>query len=255
MLTIRTEEAQGDVRALPRNEREVERKWSTYLPCEGNRRLVEALLLGIANVAVDHLLEGKLSLVLLGAQLFVEFVGFDGELSADGVLDIENGRVEVGGSEGAHLASVFVKATEEEEGDRWGTGGRSSAGEREHLSTRLFERKSDGEGGWETDRSAGRDESGDERIYTTVPDRRRHRRRPPSTTLLDSLGRRRSQAAMLRAAGTGSRDDRTDMVVVGSSSSAHRSRNWPVAEAARTRASTVFPSFSLSSSSFPPAPV
>lgn len=169
--------------------------------------------------------------MLLGAQLFVELVGLNGELAADSVLDIEDGRVKVGRREGPHLASVLVKAAEEEEGGGWGTGG-SSAGEGEHLATRLFERKVTGRAdGRQTGRRGETSQAASvftppSRIAADIADALPR----PSSSSTSSAAVDRSQ----RAADTGSGDDRSDMVVVGSSPCAHRSRSWPVAESART---------------------
>lgn len=78
-----------------------ESKKSTHLAGERQERLVKPLLLGVPDVGRDDLLERELVLVAL--QLLAELFCLDRELAADGVLNLENGRVEVFGREGAHV--------------------------------------------------------------------------------------------------------------------------------------------------------
>ena len=58
-------------------------------------------MLGVADVGVDDPLEGQ---VVSGVEPVAEVLCLDGELAADGVLDVEHGRVEVGDGELVHGA-------------------------------------------------------------------------------------------------------------------------------------------------------
>ena len=73
---------------------------TTYLSREGQRGLVKPLLLGVANVGGDDFLEGEVLVSPL--ELLAVLLGLDRELAANGVLDLEDGGVEVFGEEGEH---------------------------------------------------------------------------------------------------------------------------------------------------------
>lgn len=74
---------------------------NTHLASEGERRLVKALLLRIANVRVDDSLEGQL---VPSLELVAEVFSLDGEFATDSILDIEYSRVEVGDGELVHIS-------------------------------------------------------------------------------------------------------------------------------------------------------
>ena len=78
----------------------------THLSGERERRLVESLLLRVANVRVDDPLERK---GVAHLELVAEVLRLDGELTADGVLHIEDGGVEVGYGELVHIAGTWRK--------------------------------------------------------------------------------------------------------------------------------------------------
>ena len=73
----------------------------THLSGERERRLVEPLLLGVPDVRGDDFVEGEV--FVAGGELFAVLLGLDGELAAHGVLDLEDGRVELVDREGAHF--------------------------------------------------------------------------------------------------------------------------------------------------------
>lgn len=74
----------------------------THLAREGKGGLVEAFLLGVANVRVDDPLERQLVTRL---QPVAEVLCLDGELATHGVLDIEDGGVEVCDGELVHVVN------------------------------------------------------------------------------------------------------------------------------------------------------
>jgi hypothetical protein len=71
----------------------------THLPRKGQRWLVQALLLRIADIRVYNPLERQLVPRL---EFVAKIFGLDGELATNGILHIENGGVEVADGEGLH---------------------------------------------------------------------------------------------------------------------------------------------------------
>lgn len=81
--------------------------------------------------------------MLLGAQPLVQLVGLYGELATDGILHVEDGRVEVGDGEGAHGVTVLIgvrvgKAARADVGDGAGAKGERGAGERALHQSQAF---------------------------------------------------------------------------------------------------------------------
>lgn len=72
-------------------------KPTTYLPSKGNRRLIQAFLLGITDVGVDDPLKGQP--MRLGLEFCSKILSLDGELTSDGILHVLDGRIEICGGE------------------------------------------------------------------------------------------------------------------------------------------------------------
>lgn len=75
-------------------------KQAAYLASEGDRSLVQSLLLRVPDVGIDDLVE-RMSMVRL-LEVVAQLLGLDSELAADGILDTVEGGIYVseGGAHG-----------------------------------------------------------------------------------------------------------------------------------------------------------
>ena len=81
----------------------------TYLAIEGDWRLIEPGLLRIPDVRRDDLVEWQV-MGDVRLELYAVFLGFDGQLTAHSILDIEDRRIQRIDCESAHIATAAERA-------------------------------------------------------------------------------------------------------------------------------------------------
>lgn len=85
-----------------------------YLAIEGDWRLIEPGLLRVPDVRRDDLVEGQ-AMGSVRLELYAVFLGFNGQLTAHGILDIEDRGIQRIDCESAHIVSVTAAAERAEE--------------------------------------------------------------------------------------------------------------------------------------------
>lgn len=88
-----------------------------YLAIEGDWRLIEPSLLRIPDVRRDDLVEGQAMGSGVRLELYAVFLGFDGQLTAHGILDIENRGIQRIDCESAHITAAAERAEEKTSGE------------------------------------------------------------------------------------------------------------------------------------------